>query len=199
MGSSQRSVTAAIDAVAAGERAIVRDAAFDTALRDLALVALSRDATALAGQAETCWARLPLLACASAADGPPTAAVPLAIAVELQATAYSLLDDLEDGDPNEVARRAGPAVALNVATALLALAQRALASVPEAAARILSDGWLVACDGQHRDLTLAPDGTDPLGAALLAAHELETPSSPRPDAISGTASPGETPTAMGQG
>ena len=38
-----------------------------------------------------------------------------------------------------------------------------------------------------------------LGAALLAAHELETPSSPRPDAISGTASPVETPTAMGQG
>jgi hypothetical protein len=29
-----------------------------------------------------------------------------------------------------------------------------------------------------------------LGAALLAAHELETPPGPRPDAISGTASPG---------
>lgn len=125
MAGSRADVAAALESVAAGERALVDGAPFDPGLRDLALTALCRDATALAGKAETCWARLPLLACASAA-GSPAAAVPLAVALELQAAAYSLLDDLEDGDPNEVARRAGPAAALNAATALLALAQRAL-------------------------------------------------------------------------
>lgn len=42
--------------------------------------------------------------------------------------------------------------------------------MPPPAARILTRGWLVACDGQHRDLTLTTDGPDPLGAALLAAE-----------------------------
>ena len=68
-------------------------------------------------------------------------------------------------------------------------------------AKRVARGYVVPGLGTRTTIRLARHGVRAgvLGAALLAAHELETPSSPRPDAISGTASPVETPTAMGQG
>lgn len=160
----------ALAAVAAGERVLLADVHLDQGLCELLLVALSGPENVLGGATEPRWARLPLLACASTSGGRCDAAVPLAVAVELQAAAYSLLDALEDGDAWALIRQAGPRRSCNVATALLALAQRALLEVPRLAAVVMTDGWLGACVGQHRDLTLDPEAAGALEATLLAAE-----------------------------
>ena len=64
-------------------------------------------------------------------------------------------------------------------------------------------GYVVPGLGNRTRIRLARHGvrSGVLGAALLAAHELETPPAPRRDAISGSASPGatgQTPTATGR-
>lgn len=159
----------ALAVVAAAERTAIGTSGFPDDLQALALVALSGRNSVLAGDPAPRWARLPLLACASVASS-AAPAVPLAVAIEFQAAAYSVLDDLEDGDNTTLIRRAGPALALNMTTALLALAQCALLRVPMAVGACMANGWLAACAGQQRDLTLALDGPDPLGAALLAAE-----------------------------
>ncbi|MGI8915015.1 MAG: polyprenyl synthetase family protein [Chloroflexota bacterium] len=156
--------------MAEAERALLAAADFPEDLAAFVLVALSGSDSVLGRAPDPRWARLPLLACASATSGDARPAVPLAVAVEVQAAAYSLLDDLENGDDIERHRRAGAAVALNVAAALLALGQQALLRVPAPAAAVLGHGWVGLCRGQHQDLTLSPDGPDPLGAALQAAE-----------------------------
>jgi glucokinase len=59
-------------------------------------------------------------------------------------------------------------------------------------AKRVARGYVVPGLGARTKIRLARHGVRAgvLGAALLAAHELETPPGPRPDAISGTASPG---------
>ena len=156
-------------AVAVGERALLAQAPLSNDLRDLAWLALSGPGSVLVGATEPRWARLPLLACASAA-GSPEAAIPLAVLVEVQTAAFSLLDDLEDGDPTVLASQVNGATALNVATALLLLAQQAHARVAAPVAAVMTASWLAACAGQHRDLTLNRHGPDPLGAAIQAAE-----------------------------
>lgn len=160
----------ALTTVAANERALLEEARFPVELQSLALVALSRHDSVLSGAIQPPWARLPLLACASATARSPLAAIPLAVAIEVQAAAYSLLDDLEDGDVTEVERQSGRAVTLNVTTTLLGLAQRALLGVPVHAAMVMAEGWLGACGGQHRDLTLESDRPDPLTEVVLASE-----------------------------
>jgi geranylgeranyl diphosphate synthase, type I len=160
----------ALAAVVEAERSLLAGAAFPEDLAALALLALSGPGSALGGAPEPRWARLPLLACASVTGGDPSPAVSAAVAAEIQVAGYSVLDDLEDGDESELIGRAGPAVAINVAAALLALGQRALLHVPVPAARTLANGWLGLCRGQHLDLTLAPDSPNPLGAAFQAAE-----------------------------
>ena len=61
-------------------------------------------------------------------------------------------------------------------------------------------GYVVPGLGTRTRIRLARHGirAGVLGAALLAAHELEAPSGSRPDAISGSASPGGAPTAAGR-
>lgn len=159
---------AGLAAVATAEKVLLAEADVPDDLRALVHVALSGPDSVLGGAEEPRWARLPLLACASA-GGPDAAAVPLAVGLEMQAAAYSLLDDLEDGDTCAVICQAGPTVALNVATTLLALAQHAQLPIPRPVAAVMVRAWLGACAGQHRDLTLRGSGDDPLGATLLAA------------------------------
>lgn len=85
----------------------------------------------------------------------------VAIAVECFVCALDLLDDVEDEDQTPVVQALGPARALNVATALLMLAQRAILSLtqqgiaPALILRLLGtlqESALVATAGQHRDL-----------------------------------------------
>jgi len=166
-------VTTGIPALAGAiyaERALLQETPLQDALHTLLLKALSGPKSLLGGAAEPRWARLPLLACASASNRGAGAAVPLAVAVELQAAAYRLLDALEDGDAGVLSHWPHPAVACNVATTLLALAQRALFEVPALVAAVVADGWVGVCVGQHRDLTLDLGNPDPLGTALLAAE-----------------------------
>ena len=85
----------------------------------------------------------------------------VAIAVECFVCALDLLDDVEDEDQTPSLRALGVARALNVATALLMLAQQAILSLAQQAVppgRILSlletleASALTATAGQHRDL-----------------------------------------------
>lgn len=157
----------ALDTVAEIERDTVAGAHLPLGLRALVDRVLGGPATAIGG-GEPPWALLTLLACASA-GGSPEPAVPLAAAVDLQTAAYRLLDDLEDGHVSCVVWRAGSPVACNLATTLLALAQRALLRAPAPAAEVLTSGWLAACAGQHEDLTLGAEDPGSLDAALRAA------------------------------
>lgn len=138
---------AALVAVAQTERALLADAAFPDDLAELAIVALSGPDSVLGSAAEPRWARLPLLACASATCDNAFPAVPLAAALEIQVAAYSLLDDVMDGDVSDVIRRGGPAATLNAAAALLALGQRAFLDVPKPVALALANGWVGLCRG----------------------------------------------------
>lgn len=84
-----------------------------------------------------------------------------ALAIECVITALDLLDDAEDEDQTPIMRALGPARLLNVATALLMLAQRAILSLQETSlpTRTLlhllheqQEAVLVAAAGQHQDL-----------------------------------------------
>jgi geranylgeranyl pyrophosphate synthase len=164
-------VDAAVGAVAAGERALVAEAALPAELTALVLTVLSAPGNSLGGADEPRWARFPLLAYASATAGEAlTAVIPLAVATEILAAAHGLLDDLEDGDASPVMGDAAPAVVLNVTAALFTLGQLALLAVPAAVSRVLVAGWLGVCGGQHLDLTADFGGAEPLGAALQIAE-----------------------------
>src|SRR5437660_7397298 len=85
----------------------------------------------------------------------------VAVAVECFVCALDLLDDVEDGDLTPTVNVLGTARVLNVSTALLALAQKALHSLstrdvdPVLVLRLLDamqEGTLLATSGQHRDL-----------------------------------------------
>lgn len=85
----------------------------------------------------------------------------VAVAIECFVCALDLLDDVEDGDLTPTLHALGPARVLNVSTALLALAQKALYSLstrdvsPMLVLRLLDamqEATLLAASGQHRDL-----------------------------------------------
>ena len=85
----------------------------------------------------------------------------VAVAVECFVCALDLLDDVEDGDLTPTVNALGIARALNVSTALLALAQKAIHSLstrdvsPVLVLRLLDtmqEGTLLATSGQQRDL-----------------------------------------------
>ncbi|MGH2494618.1 MAG: polyprenyl synthetase family protein [Ktedonobacteraceae bacterium] len=91
----------------------------------------------------------------------PIFASSVAIATECFVCALDLLDDVEDEDRTPIVQELGAARTLNVSTALLALAQRALLSLLQQGVdqalvlRLLSvmdEATLVATSGQHRDL-----------------------------------------------
>jgi geranylgeranyl diphosphate synthase type I len=94
-------------------------------------------------------------------DIDPALACQVAIATECFVCALDLLDDVEDEDQTPVMLELGAARTLNVSTALLALAQRALLSCLQSGADpplvlrlldVMHEALLTATSGQHRDL-----------------------------------------------
>lgn len=113
-----------------------------------------------AGAARPQWPALVLTTCA-ATGGDLTLGSKVAAAVEIFMAGLDVLDEIEDGDHSPTVEAAGPAQALNVATALLLLAQQILlrltadgVAIERTAlfARTLAEAGLEATGGQHRDL-----------------------------------------------
>ncbi|MBI4286608.1 MAG: polyprenyl synthetase family protein [Chloroflexi bacterium] len=133
------------------------------------------------------WALLPLLVC-EAISGHYEQALPVAAAVQFLMAASDVFDDLEDADcPESLSARYGPAMAINTATALLSLAQRAEvrleargidARIVVRAVDAVSSFCINACAGQHLDLS--PDSSTSISedtylrmASLKSAWALE--------------------------
>ncbi len=114
------------------------------------------------------WALLPLLVC-EAISGQYECALPAAAAVQLLMTAGDVFDDIEDADSLEsLSARYGTAVATNVATTLLILAEKAITRLEgrgvadRVIVRIMdtvSSYFTRACAGQHMDLSPTPEMT----------------------------------------
>ena len=158
-----------LDAVQASLRALIAAAPWPRALTAVATDVLSEPTRVLGGRL-TPWALLPLCCCA-AACGDWRRALPAATAAELYHAASDIFDDLEDGDASPPIARHGAPIALNLATALLALMHTALepATAEESAGcRRAQDalwaGTVVAAGGQHLDLAAA-------GAAPLSVED----------------------------
>lgn len=126
-----------------------------------------------------------VLAASNAAHGDPRRAVRVAAAVELFMAALDVFDEVEDDDRSATVEAAGVPQAINVATALLLLAQQTLlALLAEGLAadrvmgltRILVGAGLEATGGQHRDLASEGDrqlsSADALAIARLKAGAL---------------------------
>jgi geranylgeranyl pyrophosphate synthase len=111
------------------------------------------------------WPLLPLLV-SEATCGDYDRALPGAVAIQLFKTAAEVFDDIEDADSSDsIAAKYGLAIATNVATTLLVLAERAIAGLSakgvknSLVVRILDLAnryYLVACSGQHLDISDAP-------------------------------------------
>ena len=85
----------------------------------------------------------------------------VAVSVECFICALDLLDDIEDGDQTQIVNDLGSARVLNISTALLMLAQRAITSLatyigdPALIVKLLKvfeDATFLATTGQHQDL-----------------------------------------------
>jgi geranylgeranyl pyrophosphate synthase len=108
------------------------------------------------------WALLPLIVC-EAISGYYEHALPVATALHLLRVAGDVLDDIEDADSSEsLSAKYGSAVATNVATTLLILAERAIIKLKEKgvvdyivflAMDIINSFYTTACAGQHLDLS----------------------------------------------
>jgi geranylgeranyl pyrophosphate synthase len=112
------------------------------------------------------WPLLPLIVC-EAICGSYRHALPAAAAIQLFMAAGDVFDDIEDADSSEsLSARYGPAVATNVATTLLSLAEKSITRLKD---RGVADSVIVrvtdavnsffmsACAGQHLDLSLSSD------------------------------------------
>ena len=109
------------------------------------------------------WPLLPLIVC-QAISGYYEHVLPAAAALQLLMAAGDVFDDIEDADSSEsLSARYGSAVATNVATTLLILAERAIArlkgrGVEDHIAVCVMDAvnsfYTIACVGQHLDLSL---------------------------------------------
>ncbi len=112
------------------------------------------------------WPLLPLIVC-EAISGHYERTLPAAAAIQLLVAASDVFDDIEDVDSTEsLSARYGSAVATNVATTLLTLAQKAIVRLE---ARGVADCIIVrvmdainsfcitACAGQHLDLSMTSE------------------------------------------
>jgi geranylgeranyl pyrophosphate synthase len=110
------------------------------------------------------WPLLPLMVC-EAISGHYEHALPAAAALQLLMAAGDVFDDIEDADsPESLSARYGPAIAINVASTLITMAE---ASITRLKGRGIADCIIVrvmdvvnsycttACAGQHLDLSLA--------------------------------------------
>jgi len=110
------------------------------------------------------WPLLPLIVCESIC-GHYERALPAAAAFQLLMAAGDVFDDIEDADSSELlSARYGSAVAINVATALLVLAERGIAQLKKRGVEdyitirvmdTVNSYYTTACAGQHLDLSLA--------------------------------------------
>jgi geranylgeranyl pyrophosphate synthase len=110
------------------------------------------------------WSLLPLLVC-EAICGRYEHALPAAAALQLLVAVGDVFDDIEDADSSEsLLARYGSAIAINVATVLLFLAERAITrlkgrgiedSIIVRVMDMVNSFGVIACTGQHLDLSLA--------------------------------------------
>lgn len=114
------------------------------------------------------WSLLPLIVC-EAVVGQYEHALPAAAALQLFKAAAEVFDDIEDADSSEsLSIRYGPAIATNLATTLLILAEKAVTrlkrkgiedSVIIQVMDTINSFYTTTCIGQHLDLSLSPDIT----------------------------------------
>jgi len=112
------------------------------------------------------WALLPLIVCESIC-GHYEHALPAAAALQLLMAAGDVFDDIEDADSSEsLSARYGSAVATNVATALLILAEKAITRLKERGVEdcitvrvmeAVNSFYVTACAGQHLDLSITSE------------------------------------------
>ncbi|MBI4303764.1 MAG: polyprenyl synthetase family protein [Chloroflexi bacterium] len=112
------------------------------------------------------WPLLPLMVC-EAVSGRYEHVLPAAASLQFLMAAGDVFDDIEDADSAEsLSARYGPALAVNAATALLVLAQKALAQLKGRgvagglvvrAMDVVNSFYITACAGQHVDLSLASE------------------------------------------
>jgi geranylgeranyl pyrophosphate synthase len=110
------------------------------------------------------WSLLPLVVC-EAISGHYEHALPAAAALQLLMAAGDVFDDIEDADSSDsLLARYGSAMATNVATALLILAEKAITRLKESGVEdysivriidVVNSYYATACAGQHLDLSLA--------------------------------------------
>jgi len=109
------------------------------------------------------WSLLPLIVC-EAICGHYEHAIPAAAAFQLLLGAGDVFDDIEDADSSEsLSSRYGSAVATNVATTLLILAEKAITRLKRKGRKdglivhiidVVNSYYITACAGQHLDLSL---------------------------------------------
>jgi geranylgeranyl pyrophosphate synthase len=110
------------------------------------------------------WPLLPLMVC-EAISGHYEQAVPIAASLQLLLASGDVFDDIEDADSSQsLSARYGSAIATNVATTLLILAERAITRLKTRGVsdcmiiRIIdavNSYYTIACAGQHLDLSLS--------------------------------------------
>lgn len=112
------------------------------------------------------WSLLPLIVC-EAISGHYDQGLPAAAALQLLMAAGDVFDDIEDMDSSEsLSARYGSAVATNVATTLLILAEKAITRLKGRGVEdyiivrvmdAVNSFYTTACAGQHLDLSFASD------------------------------------------
>lgn len=112
------------------------------------------------------WPLMPLIVC-EAICGHYKHALPAAAAVQLFKAAGDVFDDIEDADcPESLSTRYGSAVATNVATTLLIMAERAITrlkgrgvedSLIIRVIEAINSFYSTACAGQHLDLFISSE------------------------------------------
>ena len=112
------------------------------------------------------WPLLPLMVC-EAISGHYEQALPASAALQLVMAAGDVFDDIEDADSSEsLSAKYGAAMATNVATTLLILAERAIVRLKGRGVEnyitlrvmdAVNSFYTTACTGQHLDLSFASD------------------------------------------
>jgi len=135
---------------------------------DLVKEALTKNSSSLSARTIYVrqWALLPLMVCESV-GGHYEQALPASAAIQLLMAAGEVFDDIEDADSSEsLSGKYGSAVATNIATTLLILAERAITllkgrGVADCNVVRVMDAvnslYAIACAGQHLDLTITPE------------------------------------------
>ena len=126
----------------------------------------ARRGLATEGAYDRPWPLLPLIVC-EVISGCYEHALPAAAGLQLLMAAGDVFDDIEDADSSEsLSARHGSAVATNVATALLILAEKAIMRLKGRGVEdhnivriidVVNSLYTTACVGQHLDLSLASE------------------------------------------